>query len=75
MYIRVKVLAGAKKESFEKVSETEFKVSVREPAERNLANRKILSLFKDFNSPKRVIIKIISGHHSPLKILSVDEVK
>lgn len=73
MYIRVRVVAGAKKESFEQVSEDSFLISVKDPAEQNLANRRVLELMAghfDVN-PKQV--RIISGHHSPGKILSVPD--
>ncbi len=75
MYIRVRVAAGAKKESFEQVSEDSFLVSVKDPAEQNLANRRVLELVAvHFGiNPKQV--RIISGHHSPGKILSVPDRK
>ena len=73
MYIRVRVSAGAKKESFEANSGDSFLVSVKEPAEGNLANRRVLEIVaKHFIiEPKQ--IRIISGHHSPGKILSVPD--
>jgi uncharacterized protein YggU (UPF0235/DUF167 family) len=73
MYIRVRVAAGAKKESFEKISEDFFLVSVKDPAEQNLANRRILELIAVYFgiSPRQV--RIISGHHSPGKILSIPD--
>jgi uncharacterized protein (TIGR00251 family) len=71
MYIKVKVLAGSKKEKFNKISNDHFEISVREPAERSLANKKVVELvrkyFKVYND-----VKIISGHHSPSKIISLD---
>lgn len=72
MYIKVHVQAGAKKEVFEKESEDHFAVSVKEPAERNMANRRVLELVaRHFGiSPGKV--RIINGHHSPSKLLSVD---
>lgn len=49
-----------------------FEVSVRELAERNLANRRIIELVaRRFKLPVGKV-RIISGHHSPSKILSVD---
>jgi len=73
MYVKVRVIAGAKKESCTQVSADHFKVSVREPAERNLANRRVMELvamhFKLL--PKQV--RIISGHTSPSKIFSIPD--
>ena len=71
MYVHVKVRAGAKKESFLKLSETQFKISVKEKAEQNRANRRVIELVAaEFRiSPEKV--RILSGHHSPSKILVV----
>lgn len=74
MYIKVKVIAGAKKENVEKVKVNEYKISVREPAERNLANSRIIFLVAKEISIPQSRIRIISGHHSPSKILSVRDV-
>lgn len=72
MYIKVHVIAGARKESLSKISDDHFDVSVREEAERNMANKRTVQLVAaNFGVlPNRV--RIISGHHSPGKILSVD---
>lgn len=72
MYIKVKVDAGAGKESFRKISEDHFEISIKEKAERNIANRKILELIRKFYGDKVKNIKIVSGHHSQSKILSID---
>jgi uncharacterized protein (TIGR00251 family) len=71
MYIKVRVIAGAKKEVFTQKSTDRFEVSVKEPAEQNRANRRVLSLFETHFGIKG--IRLISGHHSPSKILSVPE--
>lgn len=72
MYIKVKVMTGAKKVKILKKSEDHFEISVKEPAERNMANKKILELvreyFKVYNN-----IKIISGHRAPCKIISLEK--
>lgn len=73
MYIKVKVTAGAKKESFKQKSKDHFEISVKEEAKQNMANRKVLEIVaRELGVPKEKI-KIISGHHSPSKILSVRE--
>lgn len=72
MYIKVKVVAGAKKEQVLKNSPNSYSISVREPAERNLANSRVIELVAlDMGIPKGKI-RIVSGHHSPSKILSVN---
>ncbi|MFZ2832228.1 MAG: DUF167 domain-containing protein [Minisyncoccia bacterium] len=73
MYIRVRVGAGAKKESFEQVTEDSFFVSVKEPAENNCANRRVLEIIALHFGIQPKQIRIISGHHSPGKILSLPD--
>lgn len=75
MYIRVRVASGAKKESFVKSAEDSFLVSVKEPAEQNLANKRVLEIFATHFGIEPKQIRIISGHHSPGKILSIPDVK
>lgn len=75
MYIRVRVSAKAKKESFRKLSEDTFLIAVKEPAEQNRANTRVLELVAGYFelTPKQV--RIISGHHSPGKLLSLPDKK
>ena len=75
MYVHAKVQAGSKKESFEMINEDHFLISVREKAERNQANQRVIDLVRDYFEnlgQKTGQIKIVSGHHSPSKLLSVD---
>ena len=70
MYIHIKVTASAKEEKIEKKSDTQFVVFVREKAERNMANKRIIEIFREiYNTGK---VRIINGHHSTSKLLSVD---
>lgn len=72
MYIKVHVKPDAKKESLVQTSADHFEVSVREPAERNLANRRVIELIaRHFKVPIGKA-RLISGHRSPSKIISVD---
>ena len=71
MYIKVRVTAGAKKEMVQKISDTHFKISVREKAENNLANKRVLAIIASRYAVSIGKVRIISGHHSPSKILSV----
>ena len=71
MYIKVKVTAGAKKELIEKIKDDEYRIFVREPAERNLANERVCTLVAHEIGIARPKVRIVSGHHSPSKILSV----
>ncbi len=72
MYIKVKVKPSSKKEFIEKISIDTFSICVKEPAERNLANKKIISIIaSEFRIPSGKV-RIINGHHSKSKILNVD---
>ncbi len=72
MYVKIRALAGAKKELLEKISTDHFKISVREKAKQNMANVRIRELVANHFSLPIGKIRIISGHHSPSKIVSVD---
>ena len=72
-YIHVKVTAGARRESWKRKSEDHFEVSVREKAERNLANARILELVADhFKIPVNKV-RIVNGHRHPSKLLIVED--
>jgi len=79
-YIHTKVTAGASKESFspcpsragQAKSEDHFEISVKEKAERNMANSRVLELVAlHFKVPKNKV-RIINGHRHPRKLLVVD---
>lgn len=72
MYVRVSVTPNAKREDLVRVSDTEFEVSVREPAERNLANRRVVEVVAAHYRVSSGAVRIISGHRSPRKMLSVE---
>lgn len=71
MYIKVKVIAGSKKEEIEKNKVDSYQISVKEKAERNLANRRICEIVASMYKVKPGKVRIISGHQSPSKILSI----
>ena len=70
MYIHVKVTANTKEEKIEKKSDSQFVIFVREKAERNMANKRIIEIFRELYCTGKV--HIINGHHSTSKLLSVD---
>jgi uncharacterized protein YggU (UPF0235/DUF167 family) len=72
MYVKVLVVAGAKKERFFQKTENSFNISVKEPAERNLANKRVLEIVSNHYSVGIRKVKIINGHHHPSKLLSID---
>lgn len=74
MYIRVRVAADTKKESFVANTGDSFLVSVKEPAEGNRANVRVLELVAAHFGINPKQIRIISGHHSPGKLLSIPDI-
>lgn len=74
MYIRVRVLAGVKKETFKQLAPDSFALSVREEASQNRANKRVLEMIgAHFGiSPKQV--RIISGAHSSGKLLAIPDI-
>lgn len=72
MYIKVKVSPDSKKEIFEQISDERFKISVKEPAKMNLANRRVVELVARHFKVLSGKVRLVSGHRSRNKILSVD---
>ena len=73
MYIKVKVTAHARKETIEETSPTSYEIKVKEPAERNQANERVITLIALARGIPAKNIRIINGHHSPSKLLSIFE--
>jgi len=72
MYIHTKVIAGAREEKFEQKNTDHFLISVKEKAKNNLANTRVIEMIAlHFKIPKNKV-RIINGHHTPTKLLSVD---
>ena len=52
MYIKLRVVTDTKKEKIVKISEDHFEVWVKEKAERNMANRRVIEVM---NSASKII--------------------
>lgn len=72
MYIKIKVISNAKKELVKKINDNSYAISVREPAERNLANKRVCQIIAREMKVNEKQARIISGFHSPSKIISVN---
>lgn len=70
MYIHVRIKTKQKIELIEKVSETKYVVCVKEEAKQNRANTRMIEMIKDYCNVS--VVKIVSGHHSPSKLLSIE---
>ena len=71
MYIKVKVTPDAGKETMVAESDDVFRISVKVPAERNMANVRVLEMLREHYGGKATTIRIVSGHHSGSKICDV----
>ena len=72
MYVKVNVIAGARKEIFNVKSPDHFDISVKEKAERNGANSRVIELLAEHFKIAKNKVRIINGHHHPSKLLSID---
>ncbi|MEI7480623.1 MAG: DUF167 family protein [bacterium] len=71
MYLKIRVVTKAKEEKIEEIPKGGLKIWVKFPAEQNLANNRILELVKARYPEYNGDVRIVSGHHSPSKILSL----
>lgn len=72
MYLRVHVVPASKRESVQEGKDGALSISVKEPAEGNQANKRVRELVAlKFLLPLSAV-RILSGHHSPTKLLTID---
>jgi uncharacterized protein YggU (UPF0235/DUF167 family) len=71
MYVKVNVTPGARREYFVERSETIFDAAVKEPAERNMANRRVAELVASYFGVAAGKVRLITGHHSHSKVFDV----
>ena len=69
MYLKIKVVPDAREEKIEKLKENEYRIWTKMPAENNLANTRVLEIIRD-EYPNQTV-RLVSGHHSPSKILAI----
>lgn len=72
MYIKVNVSVQSKKESILEKSKDHFDISVKEKAERNMANNRVIELLSLYFKVPKKSIRIINGHKHPHKLLVID---
>lgn len=71
MYVKVKAVPGAKRETVERMDDTTFKISVKEPARHNAANRRICALVAREFGVSAGAVRIINGHRHRSKLLEI----
>ncbi|MFA6076976.1 MAG: DUF167 domain-containing protein [Candidatus Paceibacterota bacterium] len=72
-YIHIKVTAGVKRESFKQKSSDHFEISVKEKAERNMANTRVLEMVASHFKVSKSKVRIVNGHHHPSKLLIIED--
>lgn len=70
MYIKIKVIPEAREEKVEQIKDDEYRMWVKVKAENNRANTRVIELTRELFPSKSV--RIINGHHSPSKIISIN---
>ena len=73
--IKLMVFAGAKKEKVELADSSdsyELRVFVREPAQKNMANKRVRELVARHYEVAISDVQILTGHRSPKKRLKVN---
>ena len=71
MYLKVRVTAGAKKETVKVDSPDKLTISVKQEAEANQANKRVIQLVAEHCKVPTNKVRIINGHHSPSKLVEV----
>lgn len=69
MYIKVTVIPDSKKEKVEQIKEDTFKIYLKEPKERGLANQRLLRILSQMHQGKR--IQIVKGALTPKKVIHI----
>lgn len=73
MILKIKVKPNSGKQELIKISENEYKISLKERAENNKANLELIKLLKKYFKVGAEDIKIIKGMKSKNKIIEVNK--
>ena len=71
MKLNIKVIANSSKNSIEKISETEYKIHLKEKAIKGKANKALIELLAEHFGKKKSAIAIEKGISSNNKIISM----
>jgi uncharacterized protein (TIGR00251 family) len=70
--ISITVKPNARRDSVEKISEAEFRVSVRAPAQNGAANRAVIEALAEFLDLPRSNLRIVRGQSARKKLVQID---
>lgn len=71
MYIKIRVIPSSKREVINKIDEENYEIKVKQEPKNNAVNKRLIEIMRDVYKQAK-IIRIISGHRSPSKIISID---
>jgi uncharacterized protein YggU (UPF0235/DUF167 family) len=69
MYFKVHLTPESKRDSISRAAGDKFQITVKEKAAGNQANKKALGILAEHLKVDPAKIRIMSGHHSPHKII------
>ena len=69
--IRVRVRAGARVESVERVADDQFRIAVKERAEQGRANERVRVLLAVYCKVPIQTVRIVRGHRTPNKYIAI----
>jgi len=70
--VSVTVKPNARHPSVEKISEAEFRVAVRAPAQEGAANRAVIEALAEFLTVPKSTLRIVRGQSSRKKLVEID---
>lgn len=71
MLVHVKIKPDSKEDKIVQKNDTSFIVYVKDPAEENRANKKLIELMAGRFKIVKSKVRIVTGHHHPSKILDI----
>ena len=71
MRIELRVIAKAKREEVQKISENTYRIKVTAPPEKGKANKRVVELLSEELGIKKQDIRIVSGVTSSRKIIEI----
>lgn len=73
MIVRVRVNAGARKETQITISDNKMQISVKEPAEDNRANDRVRTMLAHHYRVPVGDVRLINGHRHPSKTFEIED--
>ena len=72
--VQITVLAkpGARESKVEKIDDATYRISVKEPPVKGLANRAIVNLLSEHFNVSSSAVRIVSGYTARTKVIEID---